>query len=229
MKRMLRLLAAVSVAFLMGPPAEAQQKSDPPPKETKAPAKKAKKVWSQEDLAGLRTASDKHADSKAKAEEAQGAEATAKPADAQPAAAGPGGEAPGNPAEDKSLTVHDEGSPTDKSRGGMFAGVEVDTLEQVEAQVDLKGKELIGMEEVLYLAQRKFEASGNPSEREDLQKEIDGASGHVERIQAELTWLEARALEISEKLKAAASQSGAPAAPAPAAPPARPPIPPPGS
>jgi hypothetical protein len=230
MKRTLILLTAAAVFFLMAPAAGAQQQSGTAPaKQAKAPAKKAKKVWGEEDLGSLRKASDEYAESKARAEEAAAAgEAAAKSGEAKPGTMGAEGEAAVKAENDKSLTEHDEGSPTDRSRGDMFAGIEVDTLEQVEEQVDLKGKELVGMEELLYQARRKFEATGNPAEREDLQKEIDGAAGHVERIKAEIAWLEARALEISERLKAAAAgQAGAPAAPPAAAPPAKPPVPPP--
>lgn len=72
-------LLAGMLGFSLIVGAQQQQQPAPQPKETPKPAKKVKKVWTQDDLAGIRKPSDEYVDQKAAAEAAAKAAAEEKP------------------------------------------------------------------------------------------------------------------------------------------------------
>jgi chromosome segregation ATPase len=165
---------ALAVACLLALPLAAQQPPPAPPSKQQ-PARKAKKVWTNEDLIELRRPSDKYIDEKEKAEKiARAQEILEKEKAAQK---------PGQPAAEKEQA--DDWLPK--------------TVEECDKLIAEKKKEIEFQKERIEQTRMLVESASNENAREALTKRLNEEQAALKEAEDELAKLE----EHLEKLLAA--------------------------
>lgn len=183
--------------FLVAALAVGAQSQQPPPKpeEKPKPAKKAKKVWTEEDLSGLRRPSDEYAEKKA-AEADAAAAAAAKQAERKP------GEAPA-PEEPRIDPV--SGKPI----------YDPDSPEGMQEQLTNWEGSLVRLQEALREARARLADTQDPSRWETARTEVDLLEQNIVETQRRIGELKAKLAANPPTEKPAATQEQAPPAPPP--------------
>ena len=163
---------AVLLALLLAPLALGQhpQAQGPPPQQnkTKSPVKK---VWTEDDLSGLRKPWDDYADQKSQA--------------AQPPTAASSEEKPAPPKKDKPAT-RDEYIPPK-------------TLEEAETWIAQKREEIKFQHEAIDRVRQDYANESQEQVRQELQKRLDRMTADLKDAEAELKLLEARRDDLKSK------------------------------
>lgn len=194
------LACTLGVALAVG----AQSQQPPPPKaDEKKPPKKARKVWTQDDVARLRTPSDNYADKKAAEEAAAKAAAAASAAEQRPAE---------EASEQKPIIDPISGKPF----------VDPDSPEGLAEQLKRWEASLVATEAQLAEARSRLTQTTDPDRWESAKLEVDLLSQNVVDTQRRIEELKVRIAANPPKKDAGASAAAQPNPP-PQPPPAPPP------
>jgi hypothetical protein len=178
------MLWLAAFCLLVLPLAAQQQQPPPAPPSKQQPAKKAKKVWTNEDLIELRRPADKYIDEKERAEKiARAQEVLEKEKAAQK---------PGQPVAEKEKAAEDDWLPK--------------TVEECEKLIAEKKKEIEFQKERIEQTRTLVEAASNDNARESLTKRLNEEQAALKEAEDELAKLE----EHLEKLLAAPPKPGQP-------------------
>lgn len=183
-------LAAAAQSQQQAPPSKPPEQKE----QAKAPAKKAKKVWGEDDVKDLRKPWDEHTDAQRTAAEAKAA-ADAKAAEDAKAAANA-------PAQEKST------NPIDPKTGKPI--VDPDSVEGLEEQLKNWQLSLKNTETELEAARKRMaELTGNPERWESAKLEVEILEGNIQDTKKRIAELEPRI----EQAKKPGAKPAAPPAP----------------
>jgi colicin import membrane protein len=181
------VLSATLAAFAQTPPPQQQQPPPKPPEKqqpAKEPAKKAKKVWTNDDLGQVRKASDKYVDQK----EADAAKAAAEKAAAEKAAK------EGKEAEGEKPQV-----PIDPKTGKPYE--DPDSVPALEKAVKGWEDELKRSEEQLDVARREMANAANPDRWESAKTKVDVFEQNIIDIKKKIEETKAQLAEAKKQQK----------------------------
>jgi chromosome segregation ATPase len=187
MQRARQFLIGLAIVAALGLAVAAPAQQPPAPKpaseqeKPKPPAKKAKRVWTGEDLKDLRTPADEHEEKKAAAAEAEAKEAAEKEKKA--------GEKTGAPAEEQKPEEVAFNAPT--------------TVEEAEQRIAEKSEEIQFQTEKIRETRGQLFNERDDRLRADLEKQIQRLNADLEEAQAELALLEKTLKDLKAKVPAA--------------------------
>jgi len=175
------LACTLGVALSSG--AQSQQPQPPPKADEKKPPKKAKRVWTEDDVAGLRKPSDEYVDKKV-------AEEAAAKAAASPAEQKPGEEA----TEQKPIIDPVSGKPY----------LDPNSPEGLAEQLKKWESALVNTEAALNEARARLTQTTDPDRWESAKLEVDLLSQNVVDTQRRIEELKARIAALPPKKEGAA-------------------------
>jgi hypothetical protein len=182
----------LAALLALSPATFARQAQQPPPpaekEKPKPPAKKAKRVWTDEDVKGLRKPSDEYAEKKAAAEQQDAKEKE-------------------KAAEQKDPAVK-EAKPAEQETADESTYIAPTTVEEAEKRISEKREEIKFAEDAVQQLRSDYFNEKNEQIREDLKARLAKMEKNVEEAYAELALLEQSLKEL--KAKGSASQPESP-------------------
>lgn len=191
MQRARQFLMGLGIVAALGLATATPAQQPPPPKpaseqeKPKPPAKKAKKVWTGDDLKDLRTAADEHAEKKA-AEEAAAKEAAET---------------------EKKKTGEKAVAPAAEQQPEEAAFNAPTTVEEAEKRIAEKYEEIEFQTDKIRQTREQYFAERDDRIRADLEKQIAHLNADLDAAQSELTLLEKILKDLKAKAPAPPAKS----------------------